>query len=69
MSPTDRRRLRYLHLILAAPVGAALYSPWPVADTVAAVLVFPLLAASGLFMWLGPRLRTRLARPAAQDRA
>ena len=55
-----RTALRWLHLLGAALIGTYVYSPW---DDIAwyAMLVewgvIPLLVVSGLWMWLGHRLK------------
>ena len=60
MNPaTTRRALRWLHIVGGVVLGVYLYSPWGAEPAFrAAVLfgVFPALGASGLAMWLWPRL-------------
>ena len=54
---------RVLHLVLAAVLGVFVYSPLgslPGSDRVLQVLVFPALTLSGLFLWKGHVVRTRL---------
>lgn len=61
MQPRNQRTaVRTAHLIGAASIGTYLYSPW--SDIVWFALlnqavIFPALAVSGLWMWLGPRFR------------
>lgn len=54
---------RAVHLVLATTLGAFLYSPLSSvqgSELVLQVIVFPLLTLSGLFMWKGHVIRTRL---------
>ena len=58
---TARRVLRYLHLLCAGALGTLVYSPWISNESFLffnQVVTVPVLAASGLWMWLGPRIRT-----------
>ena len=55
-----RKLLRVLHLAAAGCLGTLVYSPW--IDTQWFLLlnqfvVVPLLVVTGVWMWLGPRLR------------
>jgi hypothetical protein len=63
--PLPYKLLRNLHLAASPLIGAFVYSGALRAnDTFLAIVqwgVFPLVAAAGLAMWLGPRL-TRLGR-------
>jgi len=57
---TKRTAVRTAHLIGAASIGTYLYSPWSDLAWFALlnqVAIFPALAVSGLWMWLGPRFR------------
>jgi hypothetical protein len=54
---------RAVHLVLATTLGVFLYSPLKSVqggDLVLQVIVFPMLTLSGLFMWKGHVIRTRL---------
>lgn len=67
MNPaTTRRALRSLHIVGSVVLGVYLYAPWGAEPAFrAGVLfgVFPALGASGLAMWLWPRLmRARRGR-------
>ena len=56
---------RVAHLLLAVALGAFVYSPLrtePAAVLGVQVVLFPLLALSGLFMWKGAALRRQLRR-------
>lgn len=62
---TKRAIVRWIHLILAIPIVGYIYSPFkelpnyvPVVRSVA----FPIIAASGLWMWKGHLLRRLFSR-------
>lgn len=62
----NRRQLvRAGHLLVSAVLGAVVYAPEPVAlalRPVAQTAAFPLIAATGLWLWQGHRLgRPRLS--------
>lgn len=61
----SRKWLRLLHLAATPLFGAVVYSESLRAAgaflLLLQLLVFPLAAASGLWMWLGPRLARRAA--------
>jgi hypothetical protein len=64
---TDRRVLRWVHLVPAVLVGTFVYAPWTDVSWFALLiqaLAFPLLAGTGLLMWQARRIRRRLAAPA-----
>jgi len=53
---------RLAHLALSVALGAFVYSPLrtaPAAVIATQIVLFPLLALSGLLMWKGPALRRR----------
>ncbi len=67
MSKGLRQWVRALHLVAAALLGTFVYSPWSSDPTFAASvrwIGFPLLTASGLFLWRG-HLLLRAARKAS----
>lgn len=54
--------LRIVHLLGAASLGTLVYSPWITNETFLLfnqIVVIPALTASGLYMWLGHKLRGR----------
>jgi len=56
---TTRRAMRWLHIVGSVVLGTYLYSPWGAEPAFRALVlygVFPVLGASGLAMWLWPRL-------------
>lgn len=63
MSNKRRRDLvRILHLVLALPLGFAVYAPSDLVLRVRGVLqvaLFPLLALTGFWLWWGQRLLAR----------
>jgi hypothetical protein len=63
--------LRNLHLAASPFIGAFVYSGELRAnDTFLAIVqrgVFPLVAAAGIAMWLGPRLARRIRAGGSQD--
>ena len=65
MSRGMRQWIRSLHLVSAVLLGTFIYSPWSSDPTFAAAvrwIGFPLLAASGLFLWRGHLLLRTLRR-------
>ncbi len=67
MSKGVRQFVRSLHLVAAAVLGTFIYSPWssdPTFATSVRWLAFPVLAASGLFLWRG-HLLLRAVRSAS----
>ena len=61
---SSRGALRTLHILGAASIGTYVYSPWSDIAWFALmnqVVVVPALAISGLWMWLGHRLRRKSA--------
>lgn len=62
----QRAWIRVLHVACAAVLGAYLYSPWaawPAFAFAVKWVAFPVLALSGLSLWLLPRLRSRRTLP------
>ena len=56
MSRSVRLWVRSIHLLSAALLGTFVYSPWsadPMFATSVRWFAFPVLAASGLFLWRG----------------
>ena len=58
---SSRGALRTLHILGAASIGTYVYSPWSDIAWFALMnqVVVPALAISGLWMWLGHRLRRK----------
>ena len=53
---TERKIIRWLHIILSVPVIGYLYGPvstLPVGTMVVRWIIFPLLVLSGLWLWKG----------------
>ena len=64
MSKRTRQLVRLVHFAGAAVLGTFVYSPWssdPTFTSAVRWLAFPLLSASGLFLWRG-HLLLRAAR-------
>ena len=58
-----RKLLRALHLIGAGCFGTLVYSPWIANEWFLLLnqfVVVPLLVFTGVWMWLGPRIRRAL---------
>jgi hypothetical protein len=58
----SRSLTRWIHLAGAGALGTFAYSPWrnePILLDLVRFGVFPLLAASGLWLWLGARWLAR----------
>ena len=76
---TGRGRLRAFHLVASAVLGTYVYWPWasePWFRLLTQVVVLPLVALSGLWMWRGHQLvswlkseRSRRPAPAANAAA
>ncbi len=63
----QRQLTRIIHLIGSALIGTYVYSPWKDLvwfTLITQVIVIPLLALSGLWLWQGHRLR----RPTRKQR-
>lgn len=59
-SATKRSILRWIHIILAIPIAGYIYSPFadiPQYAPPTRFVFFPLIALTGLWMWLGPAIR------------
>ncbi len=57
----SRQWIRAIHLVGAACLGTLVYSPWIANETFVLfnqVVVVPALTITGLWMWLGHRLRS-----------
>ncbi len=53
---TERKIMRWVHIILSVPIVGYLYGPVasiPVGAMIVRWIVFPLLVLSGLWMWKG----------------
>lgn len=62
---TERAVIRSIHLIGAALIGTYIYSPWSNLawfTLLNQVVVIPLLAISGIWMWKGQKIRAALRR-------
>lgn len=65
---TERKMLRWVHLILSIPILGAVYGQIPTGEGLNAVRYFflPIVVLSGLWMWKGhwvkKRLRPRLRK-------
>lgn len=56
----ERDLMRWIHLLGSATIGTFVYSPWrnePMFVLSMRVLVIPILALTGLWMWQGHRLK------------
>jgi hypothetical protein len=57
MSPvTERKIIRWMHLILSIPILGFVYGPvstMPEAAFMVRVVIFPIVIVSGLWMWKG----------------
>ena len=65
MSKNVRQLVRFVHFAGAGVLGTFVYSPWASDPTFLASvrwIAFPLLAASGLFLWRGHLLLRALRR-------
>ena len=59
-SATKRSILRIFHLVLAIPILGYVYSPFEQLPQYAGptrFVFFPLITATGLWMWLGPKVK------------
>jgi hypothetical protein len=62
---TKRTIFRWIHLIFAIPIIGYIYSPFanlPDYAPVVRYVAFPVIAASGLWMWKGHWLRRLLSK-------
>ena len=62
---TLRDKLRLLHILATIPLGAFIYAPHLVNSTfklTMALVVFPILGITGLWMWQGHRIRQWLPK-------
>jgi hypothetical protein len=63
MKAKDQRRfLRWLHLLSAAVIGTYVYAPWKEVlwfSLTVQVLIVPGLTATGIWLWLGPKIGRR----------
>jgi hypothetical protein len=69
---TQRRIVRWIHIICGIPIVGYIYSPFEVIpdDAPATRYVFlPIMLLSGLWMWKGHLLRRVLARGSEQQQA
>jgi hypothetical protein len=65
---TKRTIVRWIHLIFAIPIVGYIYSPFKELPNYAPVVryvAFPIIAASGLWMWKGHLLRRLFPRRSA----
>ena len=59
----QRILLRWLHLLGGVAIGIYIYAPWKEIiwfTLLMQVLIIPSLTFTGLWMWLGPRLKKKL---------
>jgi hypothetical protein len=68
----SRKVLRSVHLVCAGVLGFLVYAPSDSTEgtfeLLVAIIFFPLLAITGLTMFLGPKLmRRRVSRAGAQE--
>lgn len=65
--PLPYKQLRLVHLVFAPLTGLFIYAPSlrtdPLFLGVMQFAVFPLVAAAGLALWLGPKLARRCGKP------
>jgi hypothetical protein len=57
---TLREKLRILHILATIPLGAFIYAPHLINSTftlIMGLVVFPILAITGLWMWQGHLIR------------
>lgn len=62
---TERKILRYVHLVGAIAIGMYIYSPWSDVQWFTLfnqVVVVPALGLSGIWMWWGHRIRRRFGK-------
>lgn len=62
--PTKRTIVRWVHLILAIPVGGYIYTPFEALPSFAHLVrygFFPALVLAGLWMWKGHAVRRLFA--------
>ncbi|QEC53232.1 hypothetical protein EDD80_104219 [Anseongella ginsenosidimutans] len=61
---TERKILRWVHIILSIPILGAVYGQIPTEEGLNAVrfVFLPLVALSGLWMWKGHWLKKRLRK-------
>ena len=62
---TKRSIFRWIHIVFAIPIIGYIYSPFKELPNYAPVVryvAFPLIAASGLWMWKGQVLRRLISR-------
>jgi thiosulfate reductase cytochrome b subunit len=62
---TERKIMRWVHIILGIPIIGYLYGPVASIPTSAMIVrwvIFPLLVLSGLWLWKGHLVRKRLKR-------
>jgi len=62
---TERKIMRWLHIILGIPIVGYLYGPvssLPVGTMIVRWIIFPLLVLSGLWLWKGHLVRKRFKR-------
>jgi hypothetical protein len=62
---TERKIIRWVHIILGIPIIGYLYGPistFPVPTMIVRWIIFPLLVLSGLWLWKGYLVRKRFKR-------
>ncbi len=60
---TERKIIRWFHLIASIPIIGYIYGPvskLPEAVTALKWFIFPLVVASGLWLWKGPLVKKKL---------
>ncbi|CAN5501606.1 hypothetical protein BH10PLA1_BH10PLA1_15840 [soil metagenome] len=67
-SATKRSILRWFHIVLAIPIMGYVYSPYenlPQYSGPTRFVFFPLIVATGLWMWLGPKVKRLFSKTSA----
>lgn len=60
---TERKIMRWVHIILGIPIVGYLYGPVstiPVSAMIVRWIIFPLLVLTGLWLWKGQWVKKRL---------
>jgi hypothetical protein len=62
---TERKIMRWVHIVLGIPIVGYLYGPvftLPVGTLIVRWIVFPLLVLSGLWLWKGHLVRKKFTK-------
>lgn len=62
---TERKLIRWIHLILSIPIIGYIYGPVasiPEAAVAVRWVFMPMVVLAGFWLWLGPKLKNRLKR-------